>query len=179
MDEILDHQTQPDNPISATPFSVDLFSPSGENFFEEYTKKIAPVSVPIKNILMDSSTTDFVENLGQAFILSLEQKNDVLRIIRDILLGDLSAGDMTVTIAKKLTISQQTAQQIRDKIVKELFAPAIEDIKKIQREKFPDRVGQGSVNTTRPTMSQPPAPPQMKNGPPINQSNVIDLRNNP
>lgn len=156
--------------IRATPFNVDFFSPSGENFFEEYTKKVTPLSASIKNVLMDDSTTNFVEeDLGSTFGLNLEQKTEVLRIVRDILLGDLFAGDMIVTIAQKLNVDQTTAQQIRDKIVKELFAPAIEDIKKIQRERFPDRTKQG-------TAPQPPAPPQIKTVPAVNQGNVIDLR---
>src|SRR3989338_1927531 len=139
MDETLDSQTQPNNSISATPFSVDLFSPSGETFFEEYAKKIAPVSVPIKNILMDNSTTDFVEaNLGPAFGFSLEQKTEIMRILRDVLLGDLFIGDMIATISQKLNVDSQVAQQISTSILNELFAPAIEDIKRIQREKFPD-----------------------------------------
>ena len=91
--------------IRATPFNVDLFSPSGENFFEEYTKKVTPLSASVKNVLMDDSTTNFVEeDLGSTFGLNLEQKTEVLRIVRDILLGDLFIGDMVVTISKKLAV---------------------------------------------------------------------------
>ena len=78
---------------------------------------------------------------------------------------------------QKLNIDLQTAQQMSSKIINELFAPAIEDIKNAAG-KFPDRVGQGGASATRPTMPQPPPPPQMKNAPPINQGNVIDLRVN-
>ena len=99
---------------------------------------------------------------------------ELTRIVRDVLLGDLFIGDTSATISQKLNMDPQTAQQIRDKIVKELFAPAIEDIKKIQREKFPDRVAQRNTST----MLQPPKPPEIKTTMAVNQSNVIDLRNN-
>ncbi len=55
------------------------------------------------------------------------------------------------------------------------LAKRIEDIKKIQREKFPDRVGQGSA--AKPDMPQPPVPTQMKGAAPVNQNNIVDLRN--
>ncbi len=179
MDENLDSQKNSDNSTYATPFSVDLFSSDEQGFFEKYTRKVFSLPTSIKDILMDTSTTDFIEeHLGSVFGLNLEQKTWVTRVIRDVLLGDLFIGDMITAIAQKLNIDSQVAQQIMGKIINELFATAIEDIKKIQREKFPDRVGHGNV-TTNPAnaMPRPPTPPQMKNGPPVNQNNIVDLRN--
>ena len=161
-----------------SPYEIDMEKLSSvPTELEIFTHKFVGLPRNIKDIML-LTAPGFIWTLAQNYNLTEEQSGNISRIIRDILLGDLFAGDMSQTISERLELDQQTAQQIRDKLVKELFAPAIEDIKKIQREKFPDRVGQGSANTPRPAMPQPPAPPQMKNAPPVNQSNIIDLRNN-
>ena len=59
-----------------------------------------------------------------------------------------------------------TANQIAQKIVTELFVPAIEDIKNMQREKFKDRIAQNRSNQSQQSSQNTNA----------EQSNVIDLR---
>ncbi len=159
-----------------TPYNIDLdILSADETLWSSFAKKFVILPKDVKDILLLDNTTAFLLDISHQLTLNEEQTKELTRIIRDVLLGDIFINDMSATISQKLNADQQTAQQIRDKIVKELFASAIEDIKKIQQDKFPDRVGQGSVST----MPQPPAPPQMKNVPPVNQSNVIDLRNQP
>jgi len=81
---------------------------------------------------MDSSTAEFIEDgLGPNFNLNRIQITEITRIIRDILLGDLSLNDTASTISQNLKVSPTVANQIQNKIMNDLFGPAVEDIKKI------------------------------------------------
>lgn len=151
---------------------VDLYSMKNRDNIESYMNRVRNLPESIKQTLTDSATADYIiETIAPHFSLEEEQVTELTRIIRDILLGDLFIGDMSTNISQKLNVDQQVTQQIQEKMINDLFANAIEDIKKIQREKFPDRVGQRSGTSS-------PQPPNMKNIPPVNQSNIIDLRNN-
>lgn len=168
MDEILNKQKSMGEDSSyATPFNVDLFGPKPKNYFTEYTKRVLSLPESIRNILMDSSTAEFIEdNLGSSFNLTLEQKTEITRVIRDVLLGDLFIGEMAQNISIKAKIAPDEAKKIRDLIVPSLFKPATEDIKKLQIQKFPEKI-------SRPI----PERPDLKIEPGINRNNVVDLRN--
>ena len=157
----------PNSPPYSTPFNVDFFLKSkSEGYFREHILKVLSLPEPIKNILINLSTAEFIEeNLGQSFRLSADQKTELTRIIRDTLLADVFLGDFPSLISSKLGIDMNTANQVAQKIMTELFAPAIEDIKNMQREKFKDRIAQAKKNQTQ----QPP--------PNTEQGNVINLRN--
>ncbi len=151
----------------ATPFDVDLSTPKSEKFFEAYTIKVTSLPELIKNILMDSSTAEFIEeNLGPNFNLTPEQKIEITRIIRDVLLGDLFIGEMLQNISDRMKLLPDEARKLGNLIVSELFGPAIEDIKKMQIEKFPEKIN-------RPI----PEKPDLKIEPDINKNNIVDLRN--
>src|SRR3989338_11407717 len=124
MEKVLNEQ---ENSSYATPFNVDFFGSKPKNFFAEYTMRVLSLPESIKNILMDSSTAEFIEDgLGPTFNLVPEQKTEVTRIIRDILLGDASLNSMPSLISSKLNADQNTSVQIANKIVDDLFGPAIE-----------------------------------------------------
>lgn len=178
MNDTLDQQ---DNILEdstyATPYNVDLFLPKPKNFFTEYTTRVLSLPESLKNILMDSSTAEFIEeNLGPAFDLTPDQKTEITRIIRDIILGDVSLNSMPSLVSSKLVVDQNTSTQITNKVVNDLFGPAIEDIKKLQAERFQGR-------TNKPNISQEyqspktPERPDLKIDPSINKNNIVDLRN--
>lgn len=173
MDKVLNEQ---ENSSYATPFNVDFFGSKPKNFFAEYTMRVLSLPESIKNILMDSSTAEFIEDgLGPNFNLNRIQITEITRIIRDILLGDLSLNDTTSTISQNLKVSPTVANQIQNKIMNDLFGPAVEDIKKIQKEKPPQ-----SQYIPRPAPSRPPVAPErpdLKIEPDINRNNIVDLRN--
>lgn len=153
------------NSENYSPFEVltENFGQS-ETTWDNFSYKISSTPLTIQDLILGVSAEEFILDITQQLNLQEYQSKNLALIVGEVILGDLFAGDMAQTISEKLGIDLQTAQQIRDKIVKELFAPAIEDIKKIQREKFPDRTKQGT-------------PPQPQTTSPVNQSNVIDLRN--
>src|SRR3989344_8449001 len=172
MDEILNEQ---EDSSYATPFNVDFVGSKPKNYFTEYTGRVLSLPESIKNILMDSSTAEFIEeNLGQNFDLNREQKTEITRIIRDILLGDFSLNSMSGLISSKLNIDQNTSTQIANKIVNDLFGPAIEDIKKLQAERFSEKIR--PVEPTRPQTPKIPERPDLRIEPDVNRNNVVDLR---
>ena len=178
MDEILDQQENiPEDSTYATPYNVDLFLPKPKNFFTEYTRRVLALPEPVRNILMDSSTANYIEeNLGQSFGLNKEQKIEITRIIRDVLLGDISINAMASKISENLEIDSTVAYQIQSKIVNELFGPAIEDIKKLQTERFPEKPDR-PVAPMRPQTQKITEGSDLKIDPDINRNNVVDLRN--
>src|SRR3989344_7242464 len=100
MDEILNNR---EDSSYATPFNVDFPGPKSKNFFTEYTARVLSLPESIKNILMDSSTAEFIEEkLGPNFNLTSGQRTEITRIIRDVLLGDMFIGEMSQNISAKL-----------------------------------------------------------------------------
>ena len=128
------------NTSYATPFNVDLFSYKLNNSFMEYFRRIGSLPNSIKDVMANPSTAEFIEeNLGQTFGLNDDQKTEITRILRDILLSDLFWGDFSKTISTRLQVPPDTANQIVKALTDGLLAPALEDIKAMQKEKFSNR----------------------------------------
>ncbi len=158
-----------------SPFRVDAKNIS-EASWENFLQKVNMLSVPIKNILTDANTVEFIITLAEDFELSNDQSASISRVIRNVLIGDLLVNDLTTSISQKLTLDQDTAKQIRDSIVNNLLAPITEDIKKLQDEKFPETTNR-PVMPSRPQTPKIPERPDLKIEQDINRNNVVDLRN--
>ncbi|MBI2068705.1 MAG: hypothetical protein HYT67_01185 [Candidatus Yanofskybacteria bacterium] len=182
MDEILNEQEGMGEGSSyATPFNVDLFGSKPKNFFTEYTNRVLALPESVRNILMDPSTAEFIEeNLGPSFGLNKDQKAEATRIIRDVLLGDISINEMAGKISENLGIDSAVAYQIQSKIVNELFASVIGDLKNMQKGLSPQKSLEPPQQYRPPVRSGPPQyiPPPLRNQePPVSPGNVVDLRN--
>lgn len=157
-----------ENSTYSTPFNVDFFGVKPENFFAKCIERVLSLPESVKNILTNYSTAEFIEEkLGQTFGLEAEQKANLTRILRNILLADIFWGDFSSLISSKLRVDTNTANQIVKMLTDELLAPAKEDIKAIQKEKFKDRINQSTSSQVQQS--------------PINsdagQGNIINLRN--
>ncbi|MBP9822207.1 MAG: hypothetical protein KBC81_02045 [Candidatus Pacebacteria bacterium] len=154
-----------------TPYTIGLRPLKDRASIETYMNEVRKSPPAVLGIMTDEKTADFLEDaLGPAFGLTEPAIEEITRILKDTLLGNSFVGDLSNDIKHKLNIEEYLAQQIKDKIVKELLAPAAEDIKKIHREKFPDRIKKGSEPV-------PPSPPQQTQPTQVSDSNVINLRN--
>lgn len=174
MDDISNQQNDNSKPLSySTPFNVDFFlTKSNSGYFNEYIKRFLSLSEPIKSILTNLSTAEFIEEtLGQTFGLNANQKTEFTRILRDILLADMFWGDFPKTVSARLQVAPDTAIQIVKAITDGLLTPALEDIKAMQIERFGNRISQSQSNQSQ-TQTQPPQ--QNTNS---EQGNVINLRN--
>jgi hypothetical protein len=130
-----------------------------DRFLDVYSS--LPIS--LKNILVSEETIRFILLLSDKFQIPTSKLEGLSRIIREAIMANMYIADMPSAIADYLRVMPPTAKEITNLIVSELFAPALEDIKKIQREKFGGEV---------PSRTQ-----ETKQADPINKNNVIDLRN--
>ena len=122
-----------------TPYNIDIDELLGFRF-DNFILKTSETPSKIRLILTDFSTAEFIEDrLGQQFQLSTEQKAEVTRIIRDLLLADLYLGDMVSHISTNLQLDLPTATNIANQIASELFDTVREDIIQLQNQKFGDR----------------------------------------
>lgn len=138
-----------------TPYDIDIYALSGSKL-EDYIFAVVQLPEVLGHILTDFSTAEFIEDsLAPQFQLSAPQKADITRIIRDVLLNDLSIGDMVNTIASKLQVDPQKAKDIANQIVSQLFAPVTGDLQQLQKQKFGDRTGGNPEVEPRVTSPQP------------------------
>ncbi len=162
-----------------TPYNVGLDEISGTDL-ERYISHASGLPDKIDAILTGFGTAEFIEErLGVKLQLTTEQKTEITKIIRDVLLGDTFIGDMPTIISQKLNLDQNTSRETSSMLISELFAPAIEEIKKMQAANFPDRVGK---KQNPPTAPQPQSMPQKQQKIPGEElpetgGNIIDLRN--
>lgn len=168
----MDNPTNKVEPGYFTPYTVDLFGLANETDIGDYANKFRNLSESVSKIIFDFSTAEFIEDkLGQTFGLNSEQKTELTRIIRDILLADAFWRDFPALVSSRLRIDSDLANQIVKTITTELFAPAMEDIKKMQREKFSDKIAQSKNDQT-------PQPEQQQQNTNTEQpGNTINLRN--
>ncbi len=155
-----------------SPFFIDSTSMS-DLAWEKLQDKIDSLPQSLANLLTNNKTSEFIEALTQKYAQFNTQGPDIARIIRDVVIADIYIGDMPAQISSKLGVDQNTSLEIARAIVSQLFAPVIEDIKKLQLQKFGKLPGS--------SVSQPPQPrlPQSIIGEELPETggNIIDLRN--
>ncbi len=142
--------------------------------WDKLQDKIDKLPIVLGNILTSYKTSEFIEMLAQKYVQLGVQWSDIARIVRDVVLADIYIGDMPAQISSKLGVDQNTALEIARAIVSQLFAPVIEDIKKLQLQKFGKLPG-----SSAPQQSPQARPPQHIPGEELPETggNIIDLRN--
>lgn len=154
-----------------TPYGIDMHTLETRSHFTDHIRRVLLLPKRVQNILIDFSTAEFIEEkVGQTFNLTTDQKAELTRILRDILLADSFWGDFQSLVSSRLRVNVNISEQIVKMIVEQLLTPALEDIKKMQMEKF------GNISKVSPTQFNKPAD-FVKPGESVQQSNVIDLRN--
>jgi hypothetical protein len=129
-----------------------------QDFVDAYS--VLPLTV--KSIISGSATFQFLLAIGVEFQISKLKLEGLSKIIRDVLISRIYIGDMQNIIRDYLQLDEVHAKTISSKIVSDLFRPAMEDIKALQRQAFSARIGQ---------------PRPQINANQINQNNIIDLKN--
>lgn len=164
-----------------TPYNIDIDA-LGAGDFDSYLRSISGLPRILNNILFDFSTAEFIEeNLGPNFQLSPDQKKEVIRIIRDLILSKFYLGDLINRFQEKLGMDQQKSRDMINYIFSGLFPKeALEELKKIQVAKFgqvgPSSPPQSPIQT-RPPETQPFQPPIQASKTEVQANpNVVDLR---
>jgi len=136
-----------------SPYDVDMRNMNSSRL-EEYISKTLKISASLGKILTGFSTAEFIEEkLGPAFGLNVEQKKEIARIIRDLILSDIGINQLENNISSRLAVDMNAAKQISDKLKNELLSPIMNEL--LQNS----RLNQNNTS-------------------PVNPNNIIDLRNN-
>ncbi|OGN03923.1 MAG: hypothetical protein A2831_02445 [Candidatus Yanofskybacteria bacterium RIFCSPHIGHO2_01_FULL_44_17] len=125
--------------LRLSPYFVDTDKSPGFNW-ERYQSRIDDTPENLFNVLVDENTSEFIKSLTQKYIQLSVQGADIARLIRDTVLADIFIGDMPQEITRRLGVDPATAREIANLIVSQLFAPVLEDIKKVHNEKYPGRL---------------------------------------
>ena len=88
-----------------TPYSIDMHTFETESHFTDHIRRVLLLPKPVQYIFTDFSTAEFIEEkVGQTFNLTADQKAELTRILRDILLADSFWGDFQSLVSSGLGV---------------------------------------------------------------------------
>lgn len=161
-----------------SPYFVDLNESDQDRYFDRFD------ALPEKllDLLLDEKTYNIVQSLNMEYLKVGPSNPEISKLIREVVLADTYIGDMPGQISSRLGIDANTAREVAKQIVSQLFAPAMEDLKKVQtakfgkwpvpaRPNFPPQNSGGQAGQTSQTVSQPPRQTE-----PRIYGNTVDLR---
>lgn len=133
----------------------DLSSPERTYFLQDVNQ----MSPTLKNYLTSTDTVETIFSLGKEFDLEDGQISDLGVLVREFLTGKIFIKDFPNSISSKFGIDDIKAGNIANRLISKSFAAIIEDVKRIQRNKFPDRIAQLQKDNQSQTLNQPTAKP--------------------
>lgn len=156
-----------------SPYYVDAkITGSTLDSYEQFINKIYSLPENIQTFFLNSSKmAEFIKDTLVKNNLTEENGKELARVIRDLLFADFYLGDVVNQIRQRVGVDDQKSKTIAGLIVTELFAPILNDLKKMHAEKFAGAVKEQEVKN-EPSL-QPPIPTQ----PPAEDESIIDLRN--
>lgn len=147
-----------------TPYNVDIATLVDETARVKYIERVLSLPKPLVDILFNSETANWIEEeLGPRFNLSADQKRELTRTIRDVVLAEFNIKTISEIIQNRLQVDEVTAKNLTKELVANVLMPGWEDLKKIHDAKFKNEL--------------PPSPPPPP--PAINPNNVLDLSKKP
>ena len=153
--EITDYQY-----FLASPFFaelVDFDSPDTKVFIKSFCE----LSIPLRDFLSSPDIAAVIISLGDKYGLQEKQISILSKIIKDLVFGKIFIKDLPLNISANLGIDEIKASQLVNDLVSQSFGPILEDIKRIQRTKFPERINQmKSAPQPPPLQARPVMPPQ-------------------
>ena len=167
------------NSLKLSPYSVDDFKTPGFEY-SRFQDKLDKLPGNLVDFLLEPSVVDFIESITKKYVQLSVQGPDIARLLRDVIIGDIFIGDMPQAMSNRLGIDPALAREVANQIVSQLFTPVIEDIKKVQNERYPGKLPQKPAPVT-PQQSSVEVTPQQRHyqGEDLPESggNIIDLRN--
>ncbi len=139
---------------TASPYYAELSDAEALAFFTLFKK--LPLSV--QDLLSDEKTADYLWTLGQNNNFTDDQIALMARKVREIVVGKIPLDSFASEISRELPCDQNYAAELVRFITNDLFAPIMDDIKKIQQE------------------MTPPPPTPFISSQETNKNNIIDLR---
>lgn len=127
----------------------------------------------IKSSITSMDTAEKIMNMGKTFGLDEFDTEALSFAIRKVTAGEVFIGDGVDLIANEAGLPRERAKNLLGLMVNEVLVLALEDIKKIQAAKFPQRFVAATPSQVQTSIER--SEPTRNNANP----NVIDLRNKP
>lgn len=121
-----------------SPYWVDGVAATSFDW-EKFQDKIDATPDSLYNILVDETTINFIKSLTQKYTQLSAKGPDVARLIRDVVIADAFLGDMPQETSRRLGLDLNTARQVANQIVSQLFMPALNELTRLHKERFPGR----------------------------------------
>jgi len=114
----------------------DLNSPERVGFLQNLSK----TSSELKNFLTSADTVEIIFSIGKEYELEDGQISILSASIRELISGSIFVKDFPALLSSKFGIDDVRSSKIANGITSRLFGPIIEDLKRIQRSKFPEKI---------------------------------------
>ena len=118
------------NPLSQdkmffTPYNIDIDSLE-ETALKQYVTSVISLPSSLKNVLLSFSTAEYIEiELGNSFSLSIDQKKEICRIIRDIILGKMGLRESLTIIQSRLNLDSLNSEKLVNQLNAHFFSPLV------------------------------------------------------
>jgi len=153
----------------ASPYFAQLDQESGQFRVSYFEQLDTTLPKPLRTFLLAPETAEQIVQVATSFGLHENQMGALARIVRQIVTGHLFIKDLPAALIKNLVLEKEGATAITAEIIKTLFASVLDDIKRVQQERFADRLHELAQQKNKNT-----AAPPLRQG--TNPHNIIDLR---
>lgn len=104
---------------------------------ERFNDKIKSLPEKFQDFVFNTRPGDFIkDNISLTLNLNEDQSRETAKIVMELIVADWYLGDAVNQIIQRVGVDEQKAKTIAGLIVTELFAPILEDLKKIHIDKF-------------------------------------------
>ncbi|HEY4506612.1 MAG TPA: hypothetical protein VJH71_00375 [Candidatus Paceibacterota bacterium] len=155
-----------------SPYWVGISDAPGFDW-EKFQDKIDKISEPLFFLLVDDETSGFISSIVQKYSQLSSKGSNLARLIRDVVIGDIFIGDLPQELSRSTGLDQSAAREIANTVVSQLFSPILDEIKKLQSDKFPGRATFKQQPTSIPQQNSHYQGEDL----PESGGNIIDLRN--
>jgi hypothetical protein len=124
-----------ENYLQFSPFYAG-FELERESLRGKFLSGFQTLPAALKDFLSSAKTADMILNFGRQNNLADHQISSVAAVIRYLLIGQIYIGDLPKTLAYVMQMNDALAIELSRKIVRDILAPVIDDLKKVQLQKF-------------------------------------------
>ncbi|MEK7537038.1 MAG: hypothetical protein AAB584_01145 [Patescibacteria group bacterium] len=105
--------------------------------YDQLHKKLASLPENLLDFIFSPELAEFIKDkIVAPFNLNKQQTKETAKVVLELILTDIYLGNIVSEVQGRLAIDDQKAKTIAGLIVAELFAPILEDLKKMHIEKF-------------------------------------------
>src|SRR3989344_2387947 len=114
----------------------DLYFAQHEEEQNQFYQQLKTLPGSIPGVLFGMETATIIEKISQEKKLNQRQSEEFSRLIRKILTAEVYLGNIVQELKNKLSVTEETAKELANDLISQLFDESLEDIKKLHVEKF-------------------------------------------